>query len=125
MTALTNSPAAFTSSFTASATTLAGSIANAIAKAAGAVAARAGTPNGAVISASSYWTMVAQGTDTAGFFFAPANGPSAIRPGTLVTAFGIPVYPDAASDITGTAAITVCATASMRSKLSRRDSASC
>ena len=105
MTALANSPAAFTSSFSASATTLAGSIANAIATAAGAVAARAGNPNGAVLSASSYWTMVAQGTDSAGFFFAPANGPSAIRPGTLVTAFGIPVYPDATTDITGTASI--------------------
>ena len=106
MTALTNSPATFTSSFTASATTLAGSIANAIATAAGAVAARGGNPNGAVMSAAAYWTMVAQGTDTAGFFFAPANGPTGIRPGTLVTAFGLPVFPDATADIKGTAAIT-------------------
>lgn len=106
MTALTNSPATFTSSFTASATTLAGSIAKAIATAAGAVAARGGVPNGALISASSYWTMVSQGTDTAGFFFAPANGPSAIRPGTLMTSFGLPVFPDATADINNTAAIT-------------------
>jgi len=101
--ALANSPAEFTSSFSPSATTLAGSMAKAIATAAGAVAARGGTPNGAVLSASSYWNMVSQGTDSAGFFFAPANGPSAIRPGTLMTAFGIPVYPDATTDIEGTA----------------------
>jgi HK97 family phage major capsid protein len=101
--ALANSPATFTSSFTASASTLAGSMAKAIATAAGAVSARGGNPNGAVLSASSYWTMVSQGTDTAGFFFAPANGPSAIRPGTLVTSFGIPVFPDATTDIEGTA----------------------
>ncbi len=104
--ALTNGPATYRSTFTASATTLAGSIAAAIATAAGALAARSSTPTAAVMSASAYWTMLSQGTDTAGFFFAPSSGPADIRPGTLVTPFGIPVYPDAAADQTGTGAVT-------------------
>lgn len=104
--ALTNGPAAYRSSFTASATTLAGSIATAIAKAAGALAGRGSTPSAAVMSAASYWTMLSQGTDSAGFFFAPANGPGDIRPGTLVTAFGVPIYPDAAADREATATVT-------------------
>lgn len=103
--ALTNGPAAYRSSFSPSATTLAGSIAASIATAAGALAGRGSTATGAVMTAAAYYTMLAQGTDSAGFFFAPANGPSAIRPGTLVTAFGVPVYPDAAADRQGTAAV--------------------
>ncbi len=96
LTALTNSPAAFTSTFTPSATTLAGSIAKAIATAAGDLGTRNRGPGGlaAVLSATDYWTMVSQGTDTAGFFFAPVNGPEGIRPGTLMTPWGIPVIPD-------------------------------
>lgn len=104
--ALTNGPAAYRSSFSPSATTLAGSIAAAIATASGALSARGSTPTAAVMSASAYWTMLAQGTDSAGFFFAPANGPTAIRPGTLVTPFGVPVYPDAAADMQGTGTVT-------------------
>lgn len=109
--ALTNGPASFRSSFSPSATTLAGSIAASIATAAGALAGRGVGSNGrglsAVLSASSYWTMLAQGTDTAGFFFNPAAGPTAINApaGVLVSPFGIPVYPDAAADLQGTAAV--------------------
>lgn len=105
-TALANSPAAFTSSFTASATTLAGSIAAAIATAAGALASRGAKPEAALMSATAYWTMLGQGTDTAGFFFAPATGPNGIAAGTLMTPFGIPVYPDTTADINATASIT-------------------
>lgn len=105
-TALANSPAAFTSSFTASATTLAGSIAAAIATAAGALAGRGARPEAALMSATAYWTMLGQGTDEAGFFFAPATGPNGIAAGTLMTPFGIPVYPDATADINGTGSIT-------------------
>jgi HK97 family phage major capsid protein len=105
--ALTNGPAAFRSAFTASATTLAGSIAKSIATSGGALAGRGATPDAAVLSAASYWNMLSQGTDTAGFFFNPAGGPGAINalPGTLVSPFGIPVYPDAGADMTGTAAV--------------------
>ena len=109
--ALTNGPAAFRSTFTPSATTLAGSIATAIATAAGALAGRSVPTNSlaAVLSAASYWTMLSQGTDTAGFFFNPAGGPEAINgtaPGTLISPFGIPVYPDPGADQIGTAAVT-------------------
>lgn len=109
--ALTNGPGAFRSAFTASSTTLAGSMATAIATAAGVLAGRGVGSNGrglsAVLSASSYWTMLSQGTDTAGFFFNPASGPEAINApaGTLVSPFGIPVYPDAAADLQNTAAV--------------------
>ena len=105
-TALANSPSTFTTSFTASATTLAGSIARSVADAAGALAGRGVTPTAAVMSATAYWTMLGQGTDNAGFFFAPAGGPNAIASGTLMTPFGIPVYPDATRDIKGTSSIT-------------------
>jgi len=109
--ALTNGPAAFRTAFTPSATTLAGSISVAIATDAGVLAGRGVSANGrglsAVLSASSYWTMLSQGTDTAGFFFNPASGPEAINApaGTLISPFGIPVYPDAAADLQGTAAV--------------------
>ena len=109
--ALTNGPAAFRSTFSPSATTLAGSMATAIATAAGALAGRSVPTNSlaAVLSATSYWTMLSQGTDTAGFFFNPAGGPEAINgtaPGTLISPFGIPVYPDPGADQIGTAAVT-------------------
>ena len=105
--ALTNGPAAFRTSFTPSSTTLAGSMAFAIASAGGVLAGRGVRPDGAVLSATSYWSMLAQGTDNAGFFFNPASGPAAINalPGTLVSPFGIPVYPDADADLEGTAAV--------------------
>jgi HK97 family phage major capsid protein len=105
-TAFTNAPSTFASSFTPSATTLAGSIAKAIATAAGALAGRGVQPTAAVLSAASYWNMVSQGTDTAGFFFAPANGPEGIRPGTVMSPWGMPVYADPAADAQGTAAVT-------------------
>jgi len=109
--ALTNGPAAFRTSFSPSSTTLAGSMATSIANAAGALAGRGVHSGGrglaAVMSASSYWTMLSQGTDTAGFFFNPAGGPAAINApaGTLISPFGIPVYPDAAADLQNTAAV--------------------
>lgn len=97
LTALTNAPSTFTSSFTPNASTLAGSIAAAIATCGGALAGREVRPTAAVMSATSYWAMLAQGTDEAGFFFNPSGGPTAINgvsPGTLISPFGIPVYGD-------------------------------
>ncbi len=107
-TALTNAPAAFTTSFTPSATTLAGSIASSIALAAGALAGRSVMPTAAVMAAAQYWLMISQGTDSAGFFFNPASGPNAINgvgAGVLMSPFGIPVYGDASFDQFATAAI--------------------
>ena len=103
--ALTSGPAAFRSSFSPTSTTLAGSIAKAIATAAGALAGRGVAPTAAVLSAAEYWDMVSQGTDSAGFFFAPAGGPEGIRPGTLMAPWGLPVYADAGADLQGTAAV--------------------
>ena len=103
--ALTNGPATFRSSFSPSATTLAGSIAAAVATAAGDLTGRGVTPTAVVMANAAYWTMLSQGTDTAGFFFAPAGGPNGIQPGTLQTPFGMPIYPDANATITGTGAV--------------------
>lgn len=98
-TAITNAPSTFVSSHSA-ATTLAGSISKAIATAAGALADRDRTPNAAVLKASTYWALASEGTNEAGFFFAPSNGPEGVRPGTLISPFGIPVFPD--SQLTNT-----------------------
>ena len=85
----------FVTSFSPSATTLAGSVATAIAKATGDLAARARTADGVVTNASDFWVMAAQGTDTAGFFLAPAAGPSAINPTIgMMRIWGLPVYAD-------------------------------
>jgi HK97 family phage major capsid protein len=96
-----------TPSFTASATTLAGSAAKGIASAAGSLAARARTPDAAVVNAGDYYTMLSQGTDTAGFFFAPSAGPTSINAsaasglawpagnvGGDLSIFGIRIIPD-------------------------------
>lgn len=83
----------FVSSFSPSATTLAGSVASAVATAAGAIANRSITPTGAVVNAAEFWTMVAQGTDTAGFFIAPT--PRDVDPtGLRVTLWGLDVLGD-------------------------------
>jgi len=94
VTALATAPG-FTSSFTA-ATTLAGSILAAISTAAGALANRERTPEAAILNAATFWQMTRQGADAAGFYIAGANGPVSIpgiRPGTVLTPFGIPVIP--------------------------------
>ena len=85
----------FVTSFTASSTTLAGSSAAAIAKATGVLANRARQPDGVVVNASDFWIMAAQGTDTAGFFFNPAGGPTQINPTIgMLRIWGLPVYAD-------------------------------
>ena len=106
--ALTNGPSAFRSTFSSpSDSTLAGSIAAAISVAAGALAGRGVIPSAAVLSATTYWQMLRQGSDSAGFWFATQErNPASVPTGTLVSPFGIPVYADAAADQTGTAAVT-------------------
>lgn len=106
--ALTNGPATFRTANPAalSDSTIAGSIARNIAAAGGSLAARGVKPTAAVLTASAYWQMLAQGSDTAGFWFSTvANSPASIQPGTLVSPFGIPVYADAQSDQEATAAV--------------------
>ena len=105
--ALNNAQPAFRSTFSSpSDTTVAGSMASAIAVASGALAGRGVTPTAAVMSATSYWNMLRQGSDTAGFWFSTQErSPASIRPGTLISPFGIPVYADADADLEATAAV--------------------
>ena len=107
--ALTNGPATFRTANpgTLSDSTLVGSIARNIAAAAGALAGRGVVPTAGVLSATAYWQMLAQGSDTAGFWFSTvANSPAGIRPQTLISPFGIPIYPDADADLKATSAVT-------------------
>ena len=99
ITALTQSGlTAYTSTFTASSTTLAGSVLSGLAVAAGALAARNRvTGITAVVGSTTYGTMLAEGTDTAGFFLNGAQGAASLPGfalGTLVSPWGIPVIPD-------------------------------
>lgn len=86
----------FVTSHTAVGTTLAGSSAVAIAKAAKDLANRSRQPDGAIVNAGDFWTMLSQGTDTAGFWFSPTGGPGAINAaaGLSFRVWGIPVYGD-------------------------------
>ena len=87
----------FVDAFTASATTLAGSVAKAITTAAGTIANRNRTPTAAVLAPARFWDMLSQGTDTAGFFFSPTEGPSGIDANVPnVRVFGLRVFPDPA-----------------------------
>lgn len=87
----------FVTSFTASATTLAGSVAKSIATASGDIAGRNRTPSAAVLAPARFWDMLSQGTDTAGFFFDPSQGPSGIDATVPnVRVFGLRVFPDGA-----------------------------
>ena len=87
----------FVDAFTSSATTLAGSVAKAIATAAGTLATRDRTPTVAALAPARFWDMLSQGTDTAGFFFSPTEGPSGIDGNVPnVRVFGLRVIPDSA-----------------------------
>lgn len=105
--ALTNGPATFrTTGPSLSDSTVAGSIAACIAMAGGSLAARGVKASAAVVTATAYWQMLRQGSDTAGFWFATqSNSPDSIDPGTLVSPFGIPVFADAQSDAEASAAV--------------------
>lgn len=69
----------FVTTHTASNSTVAGSAATAIAKASGALANRSRQPDGVVMNAGDFWTMLAQGSDNAGFWVAPAAGPASVN----------------------------------------------
>jgi HK97 family phage major capsid protein len=95
--AATNGPAAFRSTHTAAMATVAGSVARAIAVAGSALLARHRRPEAAVISAEVFAEMLVNGADTAGFFLSGIAGPQSVpglRPGTLVSPWGVPVYVD-------------------------------
>lgn len=88
----------FTTSFaSASTTTVAGSLAAAVAATLGPLASRNRVEGlTAVVGPTTYATAIAEGSDSAGFWFNPAGGANALPgwpPGTL-TIFGIPVIVD-------------------------------
>jgi HK97 family phage major capsid protein len=84
----------FVTSFTAG-TNQADSIAHAIADAAGDVAGRNRTPTAGVLHAGAFWDMLAQGSNDAGFFFAPSDGPGGIDATVpTVRVFGLRIFPD-------------------------------
>jgi HK97 family phage major capsid protein len=69
----------FTTAFTPSATTLAGSMSAAFAKMLGAMGTRARADSVTLVTdAVTFWTLMAQGTDTAGYFLSPTGGPGDI-----------------------------------------------
>lgn len=75
--------------------TLTGGVAHAIAEAAGPVAARDRNPTAAVMSPTDFWLLMSQGTDNAGFFMSPSEGPSGIDATVPnVRLFGLRVFPD-------------------------------
>jgi HK97 family phage major capsid protein len=84
----------FVTSFTAG-TGQADSIAHAVADAAGDVAGRSRIPTAGVLHAGAFWDMLAQGSNDAGFFFSPSDGPGAIDATVpTVRVFGLRIFPD-------------------------------
>lgn len=75
--------------------TLAGSAAAALAKLFGALASRSRQASAVVTDAATFWSIAAQGTDTAGFFLAPTQGPDGITPYGGLSFWGVPVRYDA------------------------------
>lgn len=95
----------YTTAFSPVATTLAGSAAAGFATALGALAVRSREASAIVVDAVTFWAIIAQGTDTAGFWQSPTGGPT----GFTKTASGgiaywnVPLYYDAnLNDNTGT-----------------------
>jgi HK97 family phage major capsid protein len=94
---LASGVAAYKTAFTPSGTTLAGSAASGFAQAIGALAARSREASGIVVDSVTYWTIVAQGTDTAGFWTEPEIGPTGFTRTSsgAISFWGVPIYWDA------------------------------
>ena len=80
----------------ASNSTVAGSAASAFAELFGILAARNRQPTAVLVDATTYWTMIAQGSDAAGFWVSPTGGPTGFtRTESGGLAFwGVPIYYD-------------------------------
>lgn len=74
--ALSTGPATFRTTHSPSASTLAGSAASGFAAGLSALASRSVYADGIIVDASTYWTLISQGTDTAGFWASPELGPT-------------------------------------------------
>jgi HK97 family phage major capsid protein len=97
LTALQSADPLFLTAFTPASgpNTLAGSAAAAFAKLFGALASRSRQASAVVVDATTFWTVAAQGTDTAGFFLAPTAGPDGITPYGGLSFWGVPIRYDA------------------------------
>lgn len=80
----------------ASQSTVAGSLATAIAQMMGSLAGRNRTPNAVIVDSTTYFTALAQGSDTAGFWINPDGGPTGFtRTESGGIAFwGVPIFYD-------------------------------
>ncbi len=103
-TALAATTPTYTTAHTASSSTLAGSAAVALTQAFGALATRSRRASAVVTDAVSFWTLYAQGTDTAGFWMSELLGAGfQIQPDGGLRWRGVPIYWDANYDTnTGT-----------------------
>lgn len=89
----------FTTAHTASSSTVAGSAAAGFAKAFGALASRSRNADFIVMDAASYWTLWAQGSDSAGFWMSELLGAGfVIGADGALRWRGVPVYYDANLD---------------------------
>jgi len=86
----------YTTGFSPVATTLAGSFPEALASASGSLAARNRNPEAWVTDATTFWTAIGQGTDTAGFWVSPAGGPTGFTrtASGALSYWGVPMYYD-------------------------------
>ena len=81
----------------ASNSTLAGSFAVALTQASSALASRSRESQAWVVDSITFWTAIAQGTDTAGFWVDPSGGPTGFTrtASGALSYWGVPVYYDA------------------------------
>lgn len=87
----------FVTAHSAVATTLAGSAATAFAVAFGALAGRSREAEAIITDATTFWTIIAQGTDEAGFWSSPTGGPTGFTKTASggIAYWGVPIYYDA------------------------------
>ena len=80
----------------ASNSTVAGSLASAFAEIMGLLASRNRTPEAIVVDATTYFTALAQGSDTAGFWVSPTGGPTGFTKTESggIAYWGIPMFYD-------------------------------
>ena len=91
----------FVTSHTAAQTTIAGNFASGIAKAAGALADRNRMADGVVMNAANFWTAIASGDNSAGFYISPNGGAATFNAtgafsngAPALRIWGLPVYAD-------------------------------
>ncbi len=80
----------------ASNSTLVGSLASAVAELLGLLAARYRTPSAIIVDSTTYFTALAQGTDTAGFWVSPEGGPTGFTKTESggIAFWGVPLFYD-------------------------------